>query len=68
MPWTQDDLSRAEEHIKQALQYIQRQERRIQEMQLEGRSTRDAEELLKSLRQTLVLLIRHKTLIERDLE
>ena len=68
MSWTQDDLSRAEEHIKQALQYIQRQERRIQEMQLEGRNTRDAEELLKSLRQTLVLLIRHKTLIEHDLE
>jgi len=68
MPWTQDDLSRAEEHIKQALQYIQSQERRIHEIQLEGRSTRDVEELLKSLRQTLVLLVRHKTLIERDLE
>ena len=68
MPWTQDDLSRAEEHIKQALQYIQSQERRVHEIQLEGRSTRDAEELLKSLRQTLVLLVRHKTLIERDLE
>jgi hypothetical protein len=37
-------------------------------MQREGRDTGDAEELLTSLRQTLILLIRHKTLIERDLK
>jgi hypothetical protein len=68
MPWTREDLRRAQEHIEQALQYISMQERRITELQREGRDTGNAEELLASLRQTLLLLIRHKTLIERDLK
>jgi hypothetical protein len=68
MPWIREDLRRAQEHIDQALQYISVQERRIKELQREGRDTGDAEELLTSLRQTLILLIRHKTLIERDLK
>jgi hypothetical protein len=67
MPWTREDLHRAQEHIDQALRYISMQEQRIGELQREGRDTGDADELLMSLRQTLVLLIRHKTLIERDL-
>jgi hypothetical protein len=68
MPWTRDDLRRTQKHIEQALRYISSQEQRINELQREGRDTGDAEELLTSLRQTLVLLIRHKTLIERDLK
>ena len=68
MPWTRDDLRRAQEHTEQALRYISSQEQRINELQREGRDTGDAEELLTSLRQTLILLIRHKTLIERDLK
>jgi hypothetical protein len=68
MPWTRDDLRRAQEHIEQALQYISNQEQRINQLQREGRDTGDAEELLASLRQTLILLVRHKTLIERYLE
>ena len=68
MPWTADDLRHAQEHIEQALRYISSQEQRINELQREGRDTGDAEELLTSLRQTLILLIRHKTLIERDLK
>jgi hypothetical protein len=67
MPWTREDLRRAQEHIDQALRYISMQEQRIGELQREGRDTGDADELLMSLRQTLVLLIRHKTLIEREL-
>jgi len=63
-----DDLRRAQEHIEQALGYISIQEQRIRELQREGLDTGDAEELLSSLRQTLILLIRHKTLIERDLK
>ena len=68
MPWTRADLHRTQEHIQQALRYISMQEQRISELQREGRDTGDAEELLASLRQTLILLVRHKTLIERDLE
>jgi len=68
MPWTRHDLRRAQGHIEQALQYISMQEQRIGQLQREGRDTGDAEELLASLRQTLILLIRHKTLIERDLK
>jgi len=67
MPWNEDDLRRAEKHIEQALQYISMQERRIREMQREGRDTSDAEDLLTSLRQTLIVLRRHKTIVERDL-
>ena len=68
MPWTQDDLHRTQEHIDQALQYISTQEQRIVELKREGRDTANAEELLRTLRQTLILLVRHKTVIERDLE
>jgi len=68
MPWNKDDLRRAQEHIEQALRYISMQEQRINQLQREGSDTGDAEELLTSLRQTLILLIRHKTLIERDLK
>jgi hypothetical protein len=68
MPWTLDDLRRAQEHIEQALQYISTQEQRIGQLQREGLDTSDAEALLASLRQTLILLVRHKTLIERGLK
>jgi hypothetical protein len=68
MPWNKDDLRRTEEHIEQALRYIAMQEVRVQEMQREGRDTSDAEELLESLRQTLAVLRRHKSTIERGLE
>jgi hypothetical protein len=67
MPWTDEDRLRTEEHIAQALQYIAMQERRIEETQREGRDTSSAEELLRSLRQTLILLVHQKTVIERDL-
>jgi hypothetical protein len=68
MPWMRDDLHRTREHIDQALQYISMQERRLAELQHEGRDTGNAEELLLALRQTLILLVRHKAIIERDLE
>jgi len=68
MPWTRDDLHRTQEHIDQALYYISTQEQRIGELQREGRDTANAQELLRTVRQTLILLVRHKTLIERDLE
>ena len=68
MPWTRDDLHRTQEHIDQALHYISTQEQRIGDLQREGRDTANAEELLTMLRQTLILLVRHKTVIERDLE
>lgn len=68
MPWTRNDLRRVQDHIEQALRYISNQEQRISELQREKRDTGDAEELLASLRQTLILLVRHKTLIERDLD
>ena len=67
MPWTHEDRLRTEEHIAQARQYIAMQERRIKEMQREGRDTGDAEELLRSLRQTLVVLTRHLVTIKADL-
>jgi hypothetical protein len=68
MPWTADDLRRTQEHIEQALQYISVQERRIDELQREGRDTENAEELLRALRQTLILLVHQKAVIERDLK
>jgi hypothetical protein len=68
MPWTADDLRRTEAHIEQARQYIGTQERRIDELKREGSETGNAEELLRALRQTLILLIYQKTVIERDLE
>ena len=68
MPWSHEDLRRTQEHIEQALQYIAMQERRIEEMQREGRDTGNAEELLGALRQTLILLVQGKTAIERDLK
>jgi hypothetical protein len=68
MAWTADDLRRTQEHIEQALQYIAMQERRIEEMQREGRDTSNAEELLRPLRQTLILLVHQKAVFERDLK
>jgi len=68
MPWSDEDRLRIEEHIAQARQYISRQQRRIEEMQREGRDTSDAEGLLRTMRQTLVLLVRHLAAIEVDLE
>jgi hypothetical protein len=68
MPWTGDDLSRTQAHIEQARQYIATQEFRVGELKREGRETGNAEELLRALRQTLILLIYQKTVIERDLE
>jgi hypothetical protein len=68
MAWTADDPRRTQEHIEQALQYIAMQERRIEEMQREGRDTSNAEELLRPLRQTLILLVHQKAVIERDLK
>jgi hypothetical protein len=68
MPWTADDLSRTQAHIEQARQYIAAQERRIDELKREGHETGNADELLRALRQTLILLIYQKTVIERDLE
>ena len=67
MPWTHEDLLRTEGHIAQARQYIAMQERRIEELQREGRDTGDAAHLLRSLRQTLVLLTRHLVTIKADL-
>jgi hypothetical protein len=52
MPWTLEDRLRTEEYIAQALQYIAMQERRIEELKREGHGTDNAEELLRSLRQT----------------
>jgi hypothetical protein len=54
--------------LEQALQYIAMQEKRIEEMQREGRDTGNAEELLGALCQTLALLVQQKTAIERDLK
>jgi hypothetical protein len=68
MPWTADDLRRTQEHIEQALQYIATQERRVDELQREGRDTGSAEELLRVLCQTLTLLVQQKAVIERDLK
>jgi len=68
MPWTSDDLRRTQEHIERALRYIATQERRVDELQREGRDTGNEEELLRALRQTLILLVQGKTVIERDLK
>jgi hypothetical protein len=67
MPWTADDLRRTQEHMEQALQYIAMQERRIEQLQQEWRETGNPEELLRALRQTLILLVHQKIVIERDL-
>jgi hypothetical protein len=68
MPWTDEDRLRTEEHIAHALRYIEIQEPRIEEMQREGRGTGNAEELLRSLGQTLAVLTRHLVIIKADLE
>jgi hypothetical protein len=44
------------------------QESRIEEMRREGRDSGNAEELLRSLRQTLTVLTRHLVTIKADLE
>jgi hypothetical protein len=68
MPWSHEDRLRTEEHIAQARQYISRQQLRIEEMQREGRDTSDAEDLLRTMRQTLVLLVSALAAIKADLE
>lgn len=68
MPWSEDDLRRAGDHILQALDILTKQKQVIEELQKLGKDTGNAEELLRSLQKTLAVLRRHRTVIQSDLK
>jgi hypothetical protein len=68
MPWTKADLRRAETHLKRAWEMVARQEKIVHELGLNGHSTKDAEELLRLMRESLKVFRRHRNTIEREMK
>jgi len=68
MSWCRDDLRRNARYIEQALSALQDIDRRIAELDLAGGNTEPAEGLLKTLQQSLTVLLRTRAAIEREEE
>jgi hypothetical protein len=68
MPWLEEDLRIANDHIERALAIIERQQAIISELSDRGHDTERAETLLRTMRETLVVFVQHKETIAASLE
>jgi hypothetical protein len=68
MPWLEEDLRVANDHIEWAQAIIGRQQAIIRELSDGGHDTQRAQTLLRTMRETLVVLVRHKETIAASLD